>query len=62
MKQIYAIYDKKDNCCCVGTSKECCEFLKTTIASFYCLVTRTANGKIKGNKFLVYRMFKESKQ
>ena len=55
-KYFYAIYDKHENLVFVGNSNECREFLDTTMSSFYCLVTRTANGIIKGYKYRVYKI------
>lgn len=51
----YAIYNKEE-LVFVGNTKECSKFLEITQASFYCLVTRTRNGIIKGRKYLVYRI------
>ena len=55
----YIVYNSIEEAVFVGNTKECCEFLKITQASFYCLVTRTKNGIIKGKKYRVYKIEEE---
>lgn len=50
---IYAIYNKQDECVCVGNASECCEFLDVSLHHFYSKLIS------KGNK--KYRVFKLGK-
>ncbi len=50
----YAVYNKKEEIVCIGTSIEVANYLGITLGSFYSRVTRNRNGKWNGkNKGLI---------
>ena len=57
---MYIVYNNEETPVFVGNTPECCEFLNMTQASFYCLVTKTRNGIIKGRKYRVYKIEEET--
>ena len=55
----YIIYDSEDLPIFIGDVFECSNFLKVTVSGFRMLVTRTKNGKNKGNYYSAYRILEE---
>ena len=54
--KIYAIYNKNDEIVCVGSSKECSNFLGVTIDSFYTYVSKILAKRITDRKYMIYRV------
>ena len=57
MSKDYAIYDTNENCVFIGSAKMCAQFMGLTMSSFYCNVSRTKSGELKGrSRFRAYEI------
>jgi len=54
--KLYAIYNKNEEIVCVGSSKECSNFLEVTIDSFYTYVSKILAKRITNRKYMIYVM------
>jgi len=52
--KLYAVYNKNDEIVCVGSSKECSNFLGVTIDSFYTYVSKILSERITNRKYMIY--------